>query len=455
MQISIFELFSIGVGPSSSHTIGPMSAAKLFLSGLRLKKVARIQVKLHGSLAFTGKGHGTDRAILLGLEGEEPDTVDPNRAFTLQEQVLTSHRLNLLGKKDIEFHYDTDLIFDYNNLPGHANGLHFFAFDTNGNEIGNQIIYSIGGGFIATAEELYAEAQPAAEVEISYPFGDAKSLFSLCKQHQISIADLMRQNETAWRKPEAINQGLDHIVDTMLTCIELGLHTDGILPGGLNVKRRAAILYKKLLDKKDHSPEAEASRMNWLNVFAMAVNEQNAAGQRIVTAPTNGAAGIIPAVLKYYLTFHAPENGQQKARDFLLTAGAIGLLYKKNASISGAEAGCQGEVGVACSMAAGALAAVLGGDLSQIENAAEIGMEHCLGLTCDPVAGLVQIPCIERNAMAAVKAVNAATLALAEDRQAMVSLDVVIKTMRDIGEDMSHRYKETSQGGLAVNLPDC
>lgn len=455
MNISVFEIFKIGIGPSSSHTVGPMKAANQFIDLLlqdgQLENVTRLQVELFGSLALTGKGHGTDKAVLMGLLGEKPDTVDADTVDARVAQIKEAQQINLNSlPQAIQFNYEQDLVFHYlANLPHHTNGMRFSAF------IGDQIFksqeyYSIGGGFIVTAEEFGQDTSNLAKVP--YPFETAQELLEHCKQNQLSISELMLVNEKTWRSEKDIRQNLLKIADVMHGCIEKGCRTDGILPGGLNVRRRAANLYRKLSEKDKTNPQ-HTDVMNWLNLFAMAVNEENAAGGRIVTAPTNGAAGIIPAVLQYYKDFcNGTEDGVVR---FLLTAAAIGILYKLRASISGAEVGCQGEVGVACSMAAGALAEVLGGTLEQVENAAEIGMEHNLGLPCDPPKGLVQIPCIERNAMGAIKAVNAARLALAEDGQHKVSLDTVIATMRQIGIDMMAIYKETSLGGLAVNVIEC
>jgi len=453
-MISIFDLFSIGIGPSSSHTVGPMRAAREFLTHLsRLEDVTKIDVSLYGSLAFTCRGHGTDKALILGLLGEQPESVQPDNIASLLESIKANQRIDLLGQHTIAFCPDQNihLILDH-QLPHHSNGMLFKAFDRQQQLLSEQIYYSIGGGFIVTDQEIDNPAA-ATSVEVPFPFSTADQLLKICESEQCAIHDIMMHNERAWRSEQEIRNQLLNIAHVMHDCIERGCLTAGELAGGLRVRRRAAALYRRLLlqgPPSSHHPEG----MNWLNLFAMAVNEENAAGHRVVTAPTNGAAGIIPAVLNYYRYF-TPQASDDGVVQFLLTAGAIGILYKKNASISGAEMGCQGEVGVACSMAAGALAAVLGGSIYQVENAAEIGMEHNLGLTCDPVAGLVQIPCIERNAMGAVKAVNAAKLALAEDGKHIVSLDMVINTMREIGNNMNSIYKETSKGGLAVNVPEC
>lgn len=456
MSISIFDLFSIGIGPSSSHTVGPMRAGKDFVDLLIEKnlfdKTIRTKTDVYGSLALTGKGHGTDRAILNGLAGMDPETVVPTEVLPRMQEIIQSRQLKLGNKKIVPFAPEKDLLFHQKEvLPCHTNGMRFSAFDAEENLLLEETYYSIGGGFIVTEANYGIEH---AHIEAPYPFATAHVLMELCAQHNLSIDELMFANEKTWADEATITQKLLNLATIMEQCIKTGCQTEGYLPGGLNVKRRASGLYKKLMEDGVPAPGQHADIMNWLNVFAMAVNEENAASGRIVTAPTNGAAGIIPAVLEYYKTFieGANEAGIIK---FLLTAGAIAVLYKKSASISGAEVGCQGEVGTASSMAAGALAAVLGGSIDQIENAAEIAMEHHLGMTCDPVEGLVQIPCIERNAMGALKAVNAARLALMEDGEHKVSLDKVIKTMFETGRDMMTIYKETSQGGLAVNVPEC
>jgi L-serine dehydratase len=458
MSISIFDLFSIGIGPSSSHTVGPMKAAKAFIDSLvaqkQLNHVTRLQVELFGSLAFTGKGHGTDKAILLGLEGNAPDTVNPDMITPRAHEIIEKNVINLNGEHPLPFHYVNDFVFNYKDvLPFHTNGMRFTAYDANQTEINSGIYYSIGGGFILTEQEAM-HPQGVYTADFPHPFNTAKELLTACEKHHISISELMMVNECSLRPREEVIARLELIAKRMRECIDKGCDTAGILPGGLNVKRRAPELYKKLLAKGKPNSHELTDSMSWLNLYAIAVNEENAAGGRVVTAPTNGAAGIIPAVLHYYLTFY-PEAKHEDMMTFLLTAGAIAILYKKGASISGAEVGCQGEVGVACSMAAAALTAVLGGSLYHIENAAEIAMEHHLGLTCDPINGLVQIPCIERNAMGAVKAVNASRLALLGDGQHHVSLDKVIATMRQTGKDMMSIYKETSLGGLAANLPEC
>lgn len=458
MTISVFNLFSIGIGPSSSHTVGPMKAARAFVLRLRdqekLTQTARVKIELFGSLAFTGKGHGTDNAILSGLEGNAPDTVNPDSIKPNANKIIESNCLLLNNEQKITFEYLNDFIFNYKDLlPAHTNGMRFSAYNTQQQELASRIYYSIGGGFILDEDEA---AHPPVDdaSQAPYPFATAKTLLELCEKNHLSIQDLMLANECSMRTESEVKTRLMHISNIMRECIEKGCQSPGTLPGGLHIKRRAPDLYTKLLAKGKPQSYEHMDSMEWLNLYAIAVNEENAAGGRVVTAPTNGAAGIIPAVLHYYLTFY-PQAKKEDAIDFLLTACAIGILYKKGASISGAEVGCQGEVGVACSMAAGALTAVLGGTLYQIENAAEIAMEHHLGMTCDPINGLVQIPCIERNAMGAVKAVNATRLALLGDGQHYVSLDKVIATMKQTGKDMMTIYKETSQGGLAANLPEC
>ncbi|KQW43656.1 MULTISPECIES: L-serine ammonia-lyase [unclassified Roseateles] len=462
MAVSVFDLFKIGIGPSSSHTVGPMRAARLF--GLRLQhdgllpNVARVQVILYGSLGATGKGHGSDKAVLLGLAGHEPDTVDIEAIPLLLADIRAGH-LQLLGQHAVAFDEAKDLIFKRREtLPFHANGMRCIAFDAEGGEIANRVYYSVGGGFVVS-DEVAADGSKqkviAPDVTVlPYPFKSGDELLVQTQRHGISIAELMRRNECHWRSEAEIDAGLLKIWDVMQACVVRGCKTEGILPGGFKVKRRAAQLHRDLTANPEAALRDPLQVMDWVNLYALAVNEENAAGGRVVTAPTNGAAGIIPAVLHYYTRFvhHASERG---VIDFLLTAAAIGILYKENASISGAEVGCQGEVGVACSMAAGALCAVMGGTPEQVENAAEIGMEHHLGLTCDPVGGLVQIPCIERNAIASVKAINAARMALRGDGTHFVSLDKVIKTMRDTGADMMTKYKETARGGLAVNIVEC
>lgn len=462
MAVSVFDLFKIGIGPSSSHTVGPMRAARLF--GLRLahdgllERTARVQVVLYGSLGATGKGHGSDKAVLLGLAGHEPDTVDVEAIPALLDAIRAGD-VNLVGQKAIGFDEAKDLVFKRREtLPFHANGMRCLAFDADGNEIANRVYYSVGGGFIVS-DEVAADGSKqkviAPDVTVlPYPFKTGDELLALTKKYGLSIAEIMRRNEGHWRPDAETRAGLLKIWSVMQACVQRGCKTEGILPGGFKVKRRAPSLYGSLTSNPEQALRDPLQVMDWVNLYALAVNEENAAGGRVVTAPTNGAAGIVPAVLHYYARFvhGATEDG---VIDFLLTAAAIGILYKENASISGAEVGCQGEVGVACSMAAGALCAVMGGTPEQVENAAEIGMEHHLGLTCDPVGGLVQIPCIERNAIASVKAINAARMALRGDGTHFVSLDKVIKTMRDTGADMMTKYKETARGGLAVNIVEC
>jgi L-serine dehydratase len=458
MTVSVFDLFAIGIGPSSSHTVGPMKAARVFVTTLyatqQLTKVTRIKVELFGSLAFTGKGHGTDNAILLGLEGQAPDTINPDIIKPRSEEIIQQRQINLCGKHLMPFQYATDFIFNFkDSLPFHTNAMRFTAYDYKQHEISTQIFYSIGGGFIVD-EEQATQSKTPVEHPVPYPFATTKELLKHCENHNLAIHEVVLANEASMRSVEEVNTRLLKIAAVMEECIQKGCESPGILPGGLNVKRRAPELLQKITQKATPKSHQYADSMDWLNLYAIAVNEENAAGSRVVTAPTNGAAGLIPAVLHYYLTFY-PDAKKEDAITFLLTAGAIAILYKKGASISGAEVGCQGEVGVACSMGAGALTALLGGTIYQIENAAEIAMEHHLGLTCDPIAGLVQIPCIERNAMGAVKAVNAARLALLGDGTHHVTLDKVIATMKQTGKDMMSIYKETSLGGLAANIPEC
>lgn len=456
-MISVFELFSIGVGPSSSHTVGPMRAANEFICELQgeLTSIRRLTVTLYGSLAFTGKGHGTDKAVVMGLVGEAPETIDPDSINKRAKNIEEKGQLVLLNRHCIDFSMQNDIIFNYKQVfDFHPNGIEFTAYNKRGDLILKSLYFSIGGGFIVKDGERNSSVPNSTE-NIPFPFNSAAELIAYCQKKSFSIADIILANEKTQRDEKTIIQKLHGIANVMENCIRKGCGADGFLEGPLHVRRRAPSLHRKLLALGPPS-SAHPQTMNWLNVYAMAVNEENAAGGRVVTAPTNGAAGIIPAVLNYYKYF-SKESTEKGVIDFLLTAGAIGILYKKNASISGAEMGCQGEVGVACSMAAGALAAALGGTVLQVETAAEMAMEHNLGLTCDPVAGLVQIPCIERNAMGAVKAVNAARLALAEDGEHKISLDMVINTMREIGRNMNIIYKETSKGGLAVavNITEC
>ncbi|MBA2655516.1 MAG: L-serine ammonia-lyase [Tatlockia sp.] len=458
MNVSVFDLFSVGIGPSSSHTVGPMLAANAFIHLLENHQIFdqtfRIKIELYGSLALTGKGHGTDKAILNGLEGKTPETVRPESMIPRMHEIINSEKLNLADRKIIDFKEKLDfLYFQKELLPKHSNGMRFSAYDNLNNLLWSQVYYSVGGGFICTEEEF--DQSTTSLTELPYPFTTAKQLLKLAKDNNLTISELMMANEQSWRSPKAIEEGILKIAAVMNECIDNGCKNPGILPGGLNLKRRAPDLYQKLSDHKGVPSIFEQSDiMNRLNLYAMAVNEENAAGGRIVTAPTNGAAGIIPAVLKYCQEAHNRFNNEY-VFIYFLTAAAIGILYKEGASLSGAEVGCQGEVGVASSMAAAGLTAVLGGTTEQIENAAEIAMEHHLGMTCDPVMGLVQIPCIERNAMGAVKAVNASRMALIGDGEHKISLDKVIKTMKKTGEDMQSIYKETSLGGLAVNHPEC
>ncbi|KUN01803.1 serine ammonia-lyase [Streptomyces yokosukanensis] len=455
MAISVFDLFSIGIGPSSSHTVGPMRAARMFIRRLRneglLERTASVRTELYGSLGATGHGHGTPKAVLLGLAGDSPRTVDVESADARVEAMRSEGRIRLLGEQEIAFDFDRDLVLHRRKaLPYHANGMTLWAYDAAGAELLAKTYYSVGGGFVVDEDAVGADRIKLDDTVLKYPFRTGDELLRLTSETGLSISSLMLENERAWRTEEEIRAGLLEIWRVMRECVGRGMSREGILPGGLKVRRRAAVSARQLRAEGD--PLAHA--MEWITLYAMAVNEENAAGGRVVTAPTNGAAGIIPAVLHYYINF-VPGADEDGVVRFLLAAGAIGMLFKENASISGAEVGCQGEVGSACSMAAGALAEVLGGSPEQVENAAEIGMEHNLGLTCDPVGGLVQIPCIERNGMAAVKAVTAAKMAMRGDGSHKVSLDKVIKTMKDTGADMSVKYKETARGGLAVNIIEC
>ena len=463
MAVSVFDLFKIGIGPSSSHTVGPMRAARMFVTRLAaerlLTQVARVKAELFGSLGATGKGHGSDKAVLLGLSGHEPDTVEVDAVPALLEVIREQGRISLGGGPSVGFDEKSDLLFHRRqSLPFHANGMRFTAFDAGGSELLAKVYYSVGGGFVVS-DEVAADgsrqksAAPDATV-LPLPFRSGAELLELTRTHRCSIAEVMRRNERHWRSDAEIDAGLMRIWQVMQDCVTRGCRTEGVLPGGFKVRRRAAALYQDLTSHPEAALRDPLQVIDWVNLYALAVNEENAAGGRVVTAPTNGAAGIMPAVLHYYARF-VPGANDRGVVDFLLTAAAIGILYKENASISGAEVGCQGEVGVACSMAAAALCAVMGGTPAQAENAAEIGMEHHLGLTCDPVGGLVQIPCIERNAIAAVKALNASRMALRGDGTHHVSLDKVIKTMRETGADMMTKYKETARGGLAVNIVEC
>jgi L-serine dehydratase len=472
LALSVFDLFKIGIGPSSSHTVGPMRAALRFVQKLRgsnrLAETQRVRVELYGSLALTGRGHATDKAVLLGLSGESPDAVDPETVGPLVARIRSEKKLRLGGSREIPFEEAQDLLFlGDQSLPRHPNGMRFIAFDAHDEILAKEDYYSVGGGFVIDEAEAEAGRVGANDPPdlVPFEFASAAELLEIASQNGLSIGDLVRRNESAWRPDAETDARLDRIWSVMKSSIERGCRIEGILPGGLKVQRRAAGLYRRLTNEAategwfDRSLQATSvgvdplNVLDWVSLFALAVNEENAAGGRVVTAPTNGAAGVIPATIAYAVRFLGTDD--RGVREFLLTAAAIGTLYKRNASLSAAEMGCQGEVGVACSMAAGGLAAVMGGTSAQIENAAEIGMEHNLGLTCDPIAGLVQVPCIERNAMGAVKAINAARLALHGDGSHRVPLDKVIETMRQTGRDMQAKYKETSLGGLAVNVVDC
>lgn len=458
MSISVFELFKIGIGPSSSHTVGPMRAARRFALQLQeqglIPRVASIKCELYGSLGATGRGHGSDKAVKLGLEGERPDHTEIDQIAPRLERIKQEKSLRLLGKYPIRFIDKEHLIlYKRQSLPYHANGMRFSAFDPSQQVIASQIFYSVGGGFVVDEAQSLTGIMPTDPIDRPYPFTTGDALLEMCRQSGLSISTLMLENEKSWRSEQAIRQGLLEIWQVMQDCVKRGCRTEGILPGGMKIKRRAAGLYRKL-QAEEQTDAGGLEAMDWTNLYALAVNEENAAGGRVVTAPTNGAAGIIPAVLHYYRKFYDGADEEGIIR-FLLTAGGIGILYKINASISGAEVGCQGEVGSACSMAAAGLTEALGGTPAQVENAAEIGMEHNLGLTCDPVGGLVQVPCIERNAMGAVKAINASRMALRGDGSHFISLDKVIKTMRETGQDMKSKYKETARGGLAVNFIEC
>ena len=464
MTISVFDLFSIGIGPSSSHTVGPMRIAKDFLDKAKrkgvLSSVEGIRIELFGSLAFTGVGHGTDKAIILGLLGYLPESVDPDDVPTILHTLEREQRLNLLGEKTIPFSVKDNFIYNYKQRQEyHSNAMRMDVLGLNGDCLFSDIYYSLGGGFfIDHASTLDIEEKKEETTNFPYSFESGNELLAICKREQLTVSQIVMENEKTLRSEEEVKTELLSIWSVMKASIERGCREEGILPGGLGVQRRAAKLYKKLLQNKEDvscvAIQDPSEIFDWVSLFALAVNEENAAGGRVVTAPTNGAAGVLPAVLRYYELFTQSPN-EQGIIDFLLVAGAIGILYKKGASLSAAEMGCQGEVGVACSMAAGGLVAALGGDALKIENAAEIGMEHNLGLTCDPVGGLVQIPCIERNTMGAIKAIGAARLALRGEGTQKVSLDKVIKTMKQTGKDMNSIYKETSQGGLAVNVPEC
>ncbi|PLS29475.1 L-serine ammonia-lyase [Bifidobacterium parmae] len=486
-MFSVLDMFSIGVGPSSSHTVGPMSAAHAFVASMRddglVERTDRVKVTLYGSLALTGLGHGTDRAVMAGLEGNVPATVDTQHMLRIRETCALDDTLNLAGVKRIGFHYDKDMVFEqWKRMAAHPNGMRFQAFDAAGSLVDEQVWYSIGGGFIRQGKPddlmigiherppegtSFADEDESASTDFGpdapYPFSSCSELVDLCREHHLSIAELVWANETATRSGVQVRAAIDNVWRVMRECVNHGCSsTEPVLPGGLDVPRRAPKMYARLAsnadvlrrDRQRRDAVLESSDAAWVDLFALAVSEENAGGGRIVTAPTNGSAGIIPAVLHYYWHFVDDAN-EQGVVTFLLTAGAIGYLFKRNASISGAEVGCQGEVGSACSMAAAGLAAVMGGTPEQVENAAEIGIEHNLGLTCDPVGGLVQIPCIERNAMAANTAINAVRMAMLGDGSHIVSLDQAIRTMKETGEDMMAKYKETSKGGLAVNVVEC
>ena len=460
MAVSTFDLYKIGIGPSSSHTVGPMRAAARFVEhhlaeAGRLGDVARVRAEVFGSLALTGRGHGTDKAVLMGLEGHWPNRIDPDLIPAALERIRGSKLVRLHGGREIAFNEKSDLVMNKRQkLPFHTNGMRFIAYDASGAEIASRDYYSVGGGFVVNQDEAAEDRIVADTTPVAHPFSSGDELLARCAESGLSIAQLMLENERAWRSDDEVIAGLRELWQAMQDCVARGIRQTGTLPGGLHVSRRAPSLHAELSAKPEAAMRDPLTVLDWVNLYALAVNEENAAGGRVVTAPTNGAAGIIPAVLHYYDRFCAGAN-EKGVFDFLLTAAAVGILYKENASISGAEVGCQGEVGVACSMAAAGLTAALGGTPGQVENAAEIGMEHNLGLTCDPIGGLVQIPCIERNAMGAVKAINASRMALRGDGKHKVSLDKVIKTMRDTGRDMQDKYKETSRGGLAVNVIEC
>ena len=473
MFLSVFELFKVGIGPSSSHTMGPMVAARRFLDEILTgdwprrpdDRVAHLRVALHGSLAFTGKGHATDRAVILGLAGEEPDRIDPDRIEPLLEKIGQEKAVSPAGHPAYGFDPERDLIFDYETqLPGHTNGMTFWAHASDGRMLLKREYYSIGGGFVVDGDELQSMGSggDAATHSVPYPFENAREMLDMAAKSGLSIAQMKRENEQVISGPEDLSERLHGLWDVMRKCVDRGMQQEGILPGGLRVKRRAKQIHEKLLEERKSNRPNPLAANDWLQLYAMAVNEENAAGGKVVTAPTNGAAGVVPAVICYYRKFMLEsdeaawgEDEKEATEEFLLTAAAIGGIIKHNASISGAEVGCQGEVGSAAAMAAAGLAAVMGGTPAQVENAAEIALEHHLGMTCDPISGLVQVPCIERNGIGAIKAVSAASLALKGDGSHLVPLDACIKTMLDTGHDMNARYKETSQGGLAVNVVEC
>ncbi len=465
MFLSVFELFKIGIGPSSSHTMGPMVAAEYFIDEIENgewprregDKVDRIQVSLHGSLAFTGKGHATDRAIVLGLAGEKPSQINPDDVESILASISDEKEVSPKGEAVYQFDPETDLVFDYDTmLPHHTNGMTFKGLSGTGEMLLKREYYSIGGGFVVDEKGLkqLEEDAPVHHEGVPYPFENAEQMLQMSKKSGLSIADMKRANEHASLSQAELSDGLAHVWDTMHNCVERGLRQHGELPGGLKVRRRSAAIVEQLEAEWGINQINPVAANEWLQVYAMAVNEENAAGGKVVTAPTNGAAGVIPAVMSYYTKFFPSTNAKQR-EDYLLTAAAVGGIIKHNASISGAEVGCQGEVGSASAMAAAGLAAIMGGTPEQIENAAEIALEHHLGMTCDPIGGLVQVPCIERNGLGAIKAVSAASLALRGDGTHFVSLDACIKTMMETGQDMNSRYKETSQGGLAVNVVEC
>ncbi len=460
MAVSTFDLYKIGIGPSSSHTVGPMRAGARFVRRWlevpgRLDDVVRVRAEVFGSLALTGRGHGTDKAVMMGLEGHMPNQIDPDIIPDALIRIRGDKRIRLGGTHEIAFDEKSDLVMNKRQkLPFHTNGMRFTAYDAEGAVIATRDYYSVGGGFVVNEDEAAEDRIVADTTDVPYPFSSGDELIAQANTHGLSIAKLMLENEKVWRSEDEIRDGLRELWAAMQSCVARGIRQTGTLPGGLHVTRRAPALHAELSSKPEAGMRDPLTVLDWVNLYALAVNEENAAGGRVVTAPTNGAAGILPSVLHYYDRF-CPNSTEQGIFDFLLTASAVGILYKENASISGAEVGCQGEVGVACSMAAAGLTAALGGTPSQIENAAEIGMEHNLGLTCDPIGGLVQIPCIERNAMGAVKAINASRMAFRGDGKHKVSLDKVIRTMRDTGRDMRDKYKETSRGGLAVNVIEC
>ena len=463
MFLSVFDIFKIGIGPSSSHTMGPMVAASRFLDLLRSGTgripgsgdIARLGCVLHGSLAFTGKGHATDRAVLLGLAGFTPDSFDRDTADEVEAAVTATGKITPPGLAELDFNPLKDLVFDYGPpLDGHTNGMVFSAYDASGNLFNRETYFSVGGGFVLTEKELSNQNPTESPKGVPYPFGNAAEMVKMAEDGGVSIADMKRANELTRHSSQALNDGLTRLWATMDACISRGLERGGILPGGLNMRRRAKGIHEALQAERGQNLSAPHTINDWISVYAIAVNEENAAGGQVVTAPTNGAAGVVPATIRYYLD-HVPNALPSKVADFLLTAAAVGGIIKNNASISGAEVGCQGEVGSAAAMAAAGFCAMMGGTPSQVENAAEIALEHHLGMTCDPVKGLVQAPCIERNGLGAIKAVSAASLALRGDGKHLVSLDACVETMRQTGLDMNVKYKETSLGGLAVNVPEC